>query len=150
MGNRRAPRLRTDATSTKITDGTTVTTTVAWKWADAFETLNFDALAIFLNPVTLSTVIGMDIALAWSDDGSTIPFDDEGNFQQSDYNIVNFTDGSFPPKDYIARLSALRGNLVAGQIVHLVYPVRAGYARIGVRANNTSGTYWVRYQRLVR
>jgi hypothetical protein len=111
---------------------------------------NFTHLAVFFNPVTIVTVTVVVIVIAWSDDGATIPFDDDDNFQRTDYNIANFTDGAFNPKIYRVVLTTDGGELVAGQLHHFVYPVKGGVARVGVRADTTGGSYTLRSQRLVR
>jgi len=148
MGSRRAPRLRTDATSTKITAGTDVSFQNDWLWTDSVDCNGYDAIAIFQKVTSIGTTTEMEMVIAWSDDGTTIPYDDDDNFQQSDYNIVNFTDGTFRPKDYMLRRTTGRGNLADGETYHKVYPVQAGHFRIGVRGPGT-GRYWIRYQRLV-
>jgi hypothetical protein len=147
MGRRRWSRVRTDATSTEVQASGGFTT--AWKWGTAQDVRDFDKLAVFFDPTTLVSVNTVEIVIAWSDDGSTIGFTDDDNYQQSDFNIISFTDGTFNPKDYTTLLTAVGGELVVDQKVHLVFPVKAGYCRIGVKANATNGIYSVRTQRLV-
>jgi hypothetical protein len=148
MGRRRWARVRTEATSTQVQALTAFGT--SWKWGTAQDVRDYDAIAVFFNPSTLVTVTTVDLVIAWSDDGSTIGFADDDNYQQSDFNLTNFTDGTFNPKTYTLNPTVAGGELVAGQKIHLVYPVKAGYCRVGVRGNSTNGNYAVRTQRLVR
>jgi hypothetical protein len=137
---------RTDASSTEVIASTAFTT--GWNWSSAINLRDYSEIAIFFNPTTLGSNTQVDIAVQWSDDGSTIGWGDD-NFQQSDFDITNHSDGTFYPKDYVARLTTAGGELVADKRLHLSVPKRAGYCKIGVKGNNASGTYTVRTQRLV-
>lgn len=145
MGRRR--RVRTDASSTQVNASGTFATT--WKWGTAQEVRDYTHLAVFLNPTSLTFVNQVEVVVAWSDDGTTIGFADEDNYQQTDFNLASFTDGSFNPKPYTAFLSFASGTLALNQVSHLVFPIKAGFCRVGVRANSTQGIYTLRTQRLV-
>lgn len=146
MPRRRHHRARTDESSTVIQSSVSFTTTI--NWSDPLDCRDFSHVALYLNP----TVIGEDLIVlyvAWSDDGTTIPFDSDDNQQMTDFNITNNTDGSFNPKVYKATFSTFEGN-IGNQTQHLVYPVKAGFMRVGVLADDTLGTYSINAQRLVR
>lgn len=142
--------VRTDASSTEIQASTTFTTST--KWTSTINMRDHNELAIWFDPTDLNTggVTDVTIVIAWSDDGSTIAFSDGEYNQQTDFNITNQSDGSFLPKTYTANLTAAGGELSEGVGVHLSFPKRGGYCRIGVTANqNAVGAYTVRSQRLV-
>jgi hypothetical protein len=91
----------------------------------------------------------LELALCWSDDGTTIPFATDDNLQQSDFNIGNQSDGTFYPKPYIQRYSSDQGNLAINTSYHLVYPVQGGVLQCMVRASVINIQHAVWAQRLV-
>ena len=142
-------RARTDATSTEIQASVAYLAAPTWRWSSTLDMRDFTHLALFFDPIVIAGVTVVEIVLAWSDDGTTIPFTDENYQQQSDFNLPTFTDGSFNPKTYTARLATADGSLVANEGKHFVFPVNGGFCRIGVRGNTTNGSYALRAQRLV-
>jgi hypothetical protein len=138
--------VRTDATSTEViapiafTAGTII-------WSSNINMRDHSELAMWFNPTALGANTVVDIYVQWSDDGATIPFDDDNGVQQTDVTISSTT-GIFNPKDYLARLTTAGSELVANAIKHMAYPKKGGYARVGIEGNNTSGSFSVRTQRL--
>ena len=142
--------MRTDGTSTEIIDAGTTFTSGTWIWSDPVNLRDYSDIAIWFTPTDLGSNTQVDIVLAWSDDGSTIPFGDDDSFQQSDFKIANGSDGTFTPVPYTARLTtAAGGGLVTDTKVHLAYPKRGGWCRVGVKGNHASGAFGVRAMRLV-
>jgi len=141
---------RTDATSTEVIAALTPFTAGAFVWSAAVNMRDHNALAVYFNPEDLGTNTIVDLVLAWSDDGTTIPFSAEDNILCTDYNITGFSDGSFNPKPYTVRLTTAGGELVAGTMTHLVYPKGGGVCRVGVKGVFATGTFGLRTQRLVR
>ena len=150
MGRRHWARARTDASSTEIEASGAFTAAPAWKWSDTLDMRDFTHIALFLEPTAFASIDTINIVVAWSDDGTTVPFDDDDNFQQSDFDLPNFTDGSFNPQPYTATLTLAGGELVADKLVHLVYPVKGGFCRVGIQGDSGGGNYNLRAQRLVR
>jgi hypothetical protein len=109
---------------------------------------DYTHLAIWFYPATLGSVTQADVAVAWSDDGSTIAFDDNSK-QLTDFDITNHSDGTWNPKTYTARFTTAGGELVATERRHLVVPKGGGKCRVGVMGDNASGTFTLRAQRLV-
>ena len=151
VDRRRRPRVRTDRTSFEIqaTGGFTTTT----KFSNPFDVRGYSRLALFLNlgfvPTSATTV---KLVVQWSDDGTTIPFGNNDNRQQSDYTILDFVDGSFNPKPYTADFTTLSGTLQIGvdpPDKHLLVDVGGAFCRVGVVCDATGGTYEIRAQRLV-
>jgi len=139
--------LRSDASSTEIEASGAFTTGV--KWSDSINLRDHNELAVFFLPDTLGTVTEVTVVIAWSDDGSTVPFGTGDYYQLSDFDIANQTDGTFNGKVYTAKFTTIGGELVAGNGIHLSYPKRGGYCRIGVTADqNFQGDYSLRSQRL--
>ena len=140
-------RARTEASSTEVQASTTFG--LNKKWGTAQDVRDYTHIAVWFDPTTIGSNSEVEIVLAWSDDGSTIGFADDNNYQMSDFNMDNFTDGSFNPKPYTAVLTVVGGELADNQKVHLVLPVKAGYCRVGVSGDVATGAYSVRTQRLV-
>jgi hypothetical protein len=145
----RRHRVRTDASSVEIEANGLFVAAPAWKWSDTLDMRDFTHLVVFFDPTSVVTVSEAHIVLAWSDDGTTIPFDDEDNFQQSDFNIGDVSDGSFKPKPYTVALTTAGGELVVNKAQSFVYLVKGRFCRVGVNANGTNGAYRLRAQRLV-
>ena len=145
---RKLPRARTDATSVEIQASIAYSVAPTWRWSSTLDMRDFTHLALFFDSGTIVTVSEVDIVLAWSDDGTTIPFTESGNQQQSDFNLPTFTDGSFNPKPYTALMTVTDGSL-AVQTTHFTFPVKGGFCRVGVRGDDGNGLYSMRAQRLV-
>jgi hypothetical protein len=141
---------RTDASSTEVIAAGTAFTAGTFVWSSQVAMRDHSDLAVYFNPQTLGSNTSVDIVVAWSDDGSTIPLADGDNYQITDFNITGFSDGSFNPKPYTARLTTAGSELVAGNMVHLTVPKGGGVCRVGVKGNAAGGTFQVRTQRLVR
>lgn len=138
---------RTDASSTLITAATAFTAgTIVW--SSAVDTRDFKEISVWFNPTVLGANTVVDLYAQWSDDGTTIPFDDNNGVQESDFLIASGTTGIFNPKNYVARLTTAGGELVANAIKLMTYPKKGGSFRFGVVGNNASGTFSVRSQRL--
>jgi hypothetical protein len=61
---------RTDASSTEVIASTAFTT--GWNWSSAINLRDYSEIAIFFNPTAIGSNTQVDIAVQWSDDGSTI------------------------------------------------------------------------------
>lgn len=141
--------VRSDASSTEIQASTTFST--SFQWTSAVNLRDHSEIAIWFDPTDLNSgsVTDVEIVIAWSDDGSTIAFSGGEYNQLSDFNITNQTDGSYLPKVYTANLTSAGGELAEGVGVHLSFPKRGGFCRIGVKADDSGvGAYTVRSQRL--
>lgn len=149
MGRRRH-RVRSDASSTQVQVNAVPTVAPAWKWSSTLDVRDYTHVALFFNMGLNVSASRFNLVASWSDDGTTIPFTDDDNFQQSDVNIANFTDGTFNPQAYTARLTLFDGSLALNQQMHFVFPVKGGFVRFGVNANSSNSNYTLRAQRLVR
>lgn len=150
VSRRRRPRVRTDRTSLEVQSPGGFTTSV--KWGNALDVREFSKVTFFFQPTFIATgATFVQIAVQWSDDGTTIPFGDD-HIQQSDFNLPQFADGSFRPKDYVYELSIEDGTLIVGATPpddFFTVPVGGAFCRVGVRSDVAGGTYGVRAQRLV-
>ena len=142
-----APLVRTDATSTQIIASTAFTNgTIVW--SSAVDMRDYSEVSVWFNPTNLGSNTQVDLLVQWSDDGSTIPFTDEDGRQQTDFLLSTGTDGTFKPKDYVARLTTATSELVAGTMKMLSFSKKGGSMRFGVMGNNASGSFTARSQRL--
>lgn len=140
---------RTDATSTEV-QGTIGygNDLVNWNFSSSIDTSGFDYLIVFWTQNATGTTTRADLAIFWSDDGTTIPFGTE-YYQNTDFDIVNQTDGSFQLVPYIAKYEDFINPLPASPTARVFrFPVRGGSARVGVRGDG-SGNYFVRAMRIV-
>jgi len=142
-----APLVRTDATSTEIIASTTFSNGTI-TWSSAVNMRDFSEVSVWFNPTNLGANTQVDLFIQWSDDGSTIPFATEDGRQQTDFLLNTGTDGTFKPKDYVARLTTATSELVAGTMKLLSYPKKGGSFRFGVMGDSPTGAYTVRAQRL--
>jgi hypothetical protein len=131
--------MRTDATSTSIFTVGPFSTAIIW--SDAVNMRDFKEISVWFQPITLGSNTQVDLSIQWSDDGSTIPFDDDNGIQQTDFLITNGTDGTFKPKNYVATLTTASGELVADKMILLTFPKKGGSFRFGVKGNHASGTF---------
>lgn len=138
---------RTDAISTEVIATTAFST--GYNWSSEIDMRDYTDLSVYFNPTALGTNTAAWIAIQWSDDGSTIPFGDD-NFQLSDVDITQQTDGTFQPLPYVAHLTVAGGELAANARKLLTFPKAGGKCRIGVKGTAADGSYSVRAQRLVR
>lgn len=143
-----APLVRTDSTSTEIraagafTSGTILWSTVSIDMRDHRE------VSVWFIPTSLGSNTQVDLYIQWSDDGSTIAFDDDNGVQQTDVLLASSPDGIFRPRDYAPRLTTANAELAANKIIALTFPKRGNAFRFGVRGNNASGSFSVRAMRL--
>lgn len=141
-----APLVRTDATSTEIlpaiafTNGTIL-------WSNAIDTRDYSEVSVWFAPSSLGGNTQVDIYVQWSDDG-TISFSDTVGIQQTDFLIAGGTDGTFKPKNYVARLTTSTGELAAGTTKLLSFPKKGGLMRVGVMGNDATGQFSLRALRL--
>lgn len=139
--------VRTDLTSTEIIAATAFTAgTIVW--SSAVDTRDFSEISVWFNPTALGSNTEVELYAQWSDDGATIPFDDNNGIQQTDFLVATGTDGSFKPKDYVATLTTATGELVANSIKMLSFPKKGGSFRFGVKGDSATGSFSARSQRL--
>lgn len=138
---------RTDASSTEITAPIAFNAATII-WSSAVSMRDHSSVSVWFMPTDIGSNTQVDLLAQWSDDGSTIPFDDNNGIQQTDFIIAQGTDGTFAPKDYMARLTTGAGELATNKFISMTYPKRGGSFRFGVRGDNSSGTFSVRSQRL--
>lgn len=136
---------RTDATSTEVIASKAFAVTI--DWSSPIDLRDHTHLSVWFDPTNLGGNTVVDVFLAWSDDGTTVPFDNFSK-QNSDFTITSGTDGSFTPKPYTARFTTATGELVVNERRHLSYPKRGGFCRVGVLGDTAAGAYSVRAQRL--
>lgn len=142
-----APLVRTDASSTEIIAATPFTAgTIIW--SSALDMRDFKEVTVWFIPTVLGANTVVDLYIQWSDDGTTIPFDDDNGIQQTDFLLTTGTDGTFKPKNYLARLTTATSELVANATKALSYPKKGGSMRFGVKGDNASGSFSARAQRL--
>ncbi len=141
-----APLVRTDATSTEILPAAAFTSGTIL-WSNALDTRDYSEVSVWFAPTNLGSNTQVDIYVQWSDDG-TISFSDTVGIQQTDFLIAGGTDGTFKPKDYVARLTTSTGELAAGTTKLLSFPKKGGLMRVGVMGNNASGQFSLRALRL--
>jgi hypothetical protein len=145
-----APLVRTDASSTEIIASTPFTAGT-FVWSDPVNMRDHSEVSVWFNPTDLTgPVTSAQLAVQWSDDGTTIPFDSNNGVQLTDFLLSSGTDGNFPPKFYVAGLSTAgpTPSLVVGQIMMLSYPKKGGSFRFGVMGDFAGGAFSVRAQRL--
>lgn len=141
-----APLVRTDATSTEILPAAAFTSGTI-SWSSSLDTRDYSEVSVWFAPTDLGSNTQVDIYVQWSDDG-TISFSDTVGIQQTDFLIAGGTDGTFKPKDYVARLTTSTGELAAGTTKLLSFPKKGGLMRVGVMGNNASGQFSLRALRL--
>lgn len=139
---------RTDATSTIITAATAFTSG-SIVWSNAIDVRDYWSITVWFNPTNIGSNTQVSLFAQWSDDGSTIPFDDNNGLQQTDFLIATGTDGTFKPKDYVPQLTIASGELATNKVVMFSFPKRGGSFRFGVMGDSATGTFSVRAQRLV-
>jgi len=146
--NRQAYRVRTDRTATEVLTNANFG---GLRWGTALDVRGYSRLGVFINiPTLIGAPSYLDVFVAFSDDGTTIGFDDDDNFLRSDYTLTNFSDGTFNPRPYTARFTVADGSLVADMHQHLIVPVKAGYCRVGMFSDGGSfGGTDISVQRLV-
>lgn len=142
------PLVRTDATSTEIIAAGTPFTAGTIVWSSQLNTRDYREISVWFNPTSLGSNTQVTLYAQWSDDGTTIPFDDNNGIQQTDFLIANNVDGTFKPKDYQAVLTTASLELAANKIVMLSYPKKGGKFRFGVKGTHASGAFGVRALRL--
>jgi hypothetical protein len=142
-----APLVRTDSSSTEIraagafTNGTIL-------WSSAVDMRDHKEISVWFIPTNIGTNTSVDLLVQWSDDGSTIAFDDDNGVQQTDFLLASSADGSYKPKDYVTRITTGTSELAANKIILLTFPKKGGSFRYGVKGNHASGSFSVRSQRL--
>jgi hypothetical protein len=139
---------RTDAASTVAIAASTAFTSGTFVVSSTITMRDHSEIAVFFDPEAIGSNTSVDLVIFWSDDGTTIPFATDDNIQQSDFDIVNQSDGSFNPKPYTARFTTAGGELATGAKKHIVFPKGGGACRIGVKGDSATGTFGVRVQRL--
>jgi hypothetical protein len=139
---------RTDASSTEVIAATAFAATAVV--SSDIDMRDHTHLAVFFNPTDITSQNDVDIVVYWSDDGTTIPFANDDNILQTDFDIVNQSDGSFQPQPYTARLTTAGGELAANKQQHLIFPKGGGVCRVGVIGDAAGGSFSVRTQRLTR
>lgn len=145
----RVPYLvRTDAGSTEIIALGTAFTSGTIVWSSALDMRDHGEVSVWFGSPNIGSNTQVDLYVQWSDDGSTIPFDDDNGIQQTDFLITTGTNGVFQPKDYVARLTTGGGELVVGAVKMLSFPKKGGSFRFGVMGNSATGTFGARAQRL--
>ena len=140
--------MRTDASSTVIIAAATAFTAGTIVWSSAVTTRDYREVSIWLELENIGSNTQVDLFAQWSDDGATIPFDNNNGVQQTDFLLITGTDGTFLSKDYVPKITTAGGELVTGKILLLSYPKKGGSFRFGVRGNSATGTFNVRSQRL--
>lgn len=143
-----APLVRTDATSTAIIAAGTSFTSGSIVWSSAVDMRDYSEVSVWFNSTNIGSNTQVDLYVQWSDDGSTIPFDDDNGIQQTDFLLSTGTNGVFQPKDYVARLTTGGGELVVNSVKMLSFPKKGGSMRFGVMGNSATGTFGARAQRL--
>lgn len=140
--------MRTDATSTAIIAAGTAFTNGTIVWSSALDMRDYSEVSVWFNPTNIGSNTQVDLYVQWSDDGTTIPFDDDNGVQQTDFLLATGSTGVFQPKDYVARLTTVGSELVSNAIKMLSFPKKGGSMRFGVMGNSATGTFGARAQRL--
>lgn len=139
---------RTDESSSIIIAIGTTFTSGTIVWSSAVDMRDYKEVSVWFASPSIGSNTQVDLYVQWSDDGSTILFDDNNGIQQTDFLITTGTNGTFQPKDYVARLTTAGGELVAGSIKLLSFPKKGGSFRFGVMGNSATGVFGARAQRL--
>jgi hypothetical protein len=96
-------------------------------------------VAVWIVITALGGNTSVQVYAEWSDDGTTIVYDGTAQ-QKSDDSIVN---GAYTGYNYVATLSTATSTLTTGK-PHFWFPRTGGNIRIGVRGDNSSGSYSIR------
>jgi len=142
---------RTDALSTVIIASKAFTGGMQVNDSGFIDMRDHTDISVYFMATNITSQDSVIIVAYWSDDGSTIGWGADDYAQRTDFNIVDNADGTFGPKNYVAKLTTAGGELAADTGVLLTFPKAGGACKIGVMGTADGvSRFSVRTQRLVR